>query len=283
MFSKELIPYFEELLYEKILSVKPLSGGDINEVYLLTTKKDEVVIKINDASIFPGMFQAEAKGLETLKKSNTFTIPEVLHIDEIDGTSFLMMQYIDSNRKVDDFWEIFGKQLAELHQQSEVYFGFENDNYIGSLPQFNDRCVSASEFYILQRLEPQFKLAINKGFSFSNLDRFYRTIENKIPQEPSSLIHGDLWSGNFMIDHRGLPCLIDPAVSYAPREMDIAMMYLFGGFDTTLFDIYNEAFPLSHNWKERLTLWQLYYLLVHLNLFGRSYYDRVRSIVNQYS
>ena len=160
--------------------------------------------------------------------------------------------------------------------------GLEKDNFIGSLPQYNYHCRSAADFYIEQRLQPQFTMAGQRGFVFDNLNACYRNMRDEIPNEASSLIHGDLWGGNFMVNEQGLPCLIDPAVAYASREQDIAMMHLFGGFDTQLFEIYNEEFPLQQGWKDRLPLFQLYYLLVHLNLFGDSYYQSVKRIVDKY-
>ncbi|WP_405208198.1 fructosamine kinase family protein [Aquimarina sp. LLG6339-5] len=283
MLSKELIKHLENLLSEKIISTKPLSGGDINEVFILTTNNRETVVKINSASNFPRMFKAETRGLQELIDANIFKIPEVLLFGKVADVSFLLLEYIESGNKAQDFWSIFGEQLANLHQQSNPYFGFESDNYIGSLPQYNSKYSSASEFYITQRLQPQFEMAIKRGFSFSGLDSFYVAIENEIPDEASSLIHGDLWSGNFLIDINGSPCLIDPAVAYAPREMDISMMHLFGGFEYELFEVYNDIFPLVDGWKTRMEIWQLYYLLVHLNLFGISYYNGVKSIVGRYS
>ncbi|WP_438422218.1 fructosamine kinase family protein [Aquimarina macrocephali] len=283
MRSLKLTSHFEELLSEKIIAIQPLSGGDINDVCLIHTNQQKFVAKVNSASKFPGMFEAEAKGLQRLKDSNTFTIPGTIHFGEFDDIAFLILEYIDSGKQTDDFWEMFGEQLAALHRQNESYFGFENDNYIGSLPQYNTISDSAYEFYVTQRLQPQFELSRQKGFKFSDLDAFYKTIKDEIPDEKPSLIHGDLWNGNFMTDMQGYPCLIDPAVAYAPREMDMGMMHLFGGFNSRVFDVYNEVFPLVGNWKDRLSIWQLYYLLVHLNLFGSLYYNEVKSIVNRYS
>ncbi|OED44452.1 fructosamine kinase [Flavobacteriaceae bacterium (ex Bugula neritina AB1)] len=282
MVPKIFITYLEKVLSEKIISITLLSGGDINEVYVLKTATRKVVLKLNSASTFPDMFKAEAYGLQCLRRSNTFTIPEVLAFDQYQDITFLMLEYIEDGVQVKDFWSFFGKQLAGLHRTSTTYFGLDSDNYIGSLTQYNSKCETASEFYITQRLEPQFKLAIEQGVSFPDLDHFYTVIENEIPKEPSSLIHGDLWSGNFMKDVRGMPCLIDPAIAYAPRELDIGMMHLFGGFDSTLFYSYNEVFPLYDNWKERLPIWQLYYLLVHLNLFGGAYCQEVNRIIKKY-
>lgn len=283
MLSKELIKHFESLLSEEVKSTKHLSGGDINEVFLLSTSTRELVVKLNSASRFPKMFETEAKGLQELRKVNGFRVPKVLGYGECNDDSFLTLEYIKTGKKTRNFWRMFGIQLADLHSHSASYFGFESDNYIGSLPQYNSKDSSAARFYITQRLQPQFAMAIKRGFSFPNLDSFYTAVENEIPNEPSSLIHGDLWSGNFMVDVNSYPCLIDPTVAYAPREMDIAMMNLFGGFDEEVFEVYNDIFPLTNDWKERLPLWQLYYLLVHLNLFGKSYYNSVRGILNRYS
>ncbi len=283
MLSKKLISHFENLLSKKIIKAKPLSGGDINEVYLLITSSRKLVVKLNSVARFPGMFEAETEGLQELRKPNVFTVPKVLHSGSCNDDAYLLLEYMDSGNQTESFWVVFGEQLALLHKQSKPYFGFENDNYIGSLPQYNTFCNSAIEFYITQRLQPQFEMASQKGFSFGSLDSFYNNLETEIPNERSNLIHGDLWSGNYIIDTKGYPCLIDPSVSYAPREMDLAMMHLFGGFDQELFDVYNEIFPLIENWKERISLWQLYYLLVHLNLFGSSYFPGIQSIIKKYS
>ncbi|AXT57977.1 fructosamine kinase [Aquimarina sp. AD1] len=283
MLSKRLIKHLENLLSEKIISTKSLSGGDINEVFLLTTNNREMVVKVNSVFKFHGMFKAEARGLQEFIDAAIFKIPEVLLFGKDADVSFLLLEYIKSGNKTRDFWSIFGERLANLHKQSKPYFGFEGDNYIGSLPQYNSKYSSASEFYITQRLQPQFEMAIKRGFSFSSLDSFYVAIENEISDEVSSLIHGDLWSGNFMIDINGFPCLIDPAVAYAPREMDISMMHLFGGFEHELFEVYNDIFPLIDGWKKRMEIWQLYYLLVHLNLFGDSYLPQIQSILKKYS
>lgn len=283
MFSNDFIRYVEDLLDEKIKKKTPLAGGDINQVFLLETPMRKLVLKLNSISDFPKMFEAEAIGLQELEKANIFRVPNVIQNGHYENSAFLLLEYIQSGKPVKNFWTIFGTQLALLHQNSTPFFGFESDNYIGNLPQYNTNCDSAVDFYITQRLHPQFTLASQKGFSFRNLDVFYNNIEKEIPKEGSSLIHGDLWNGNYIVDSDGNPCLIDPAVAYAPREMDIAMMYLFGGFDLQLFQTYNDIFPLQPNWKKRIPLWQLYYLLVHLNIFGSSYYDRVQQILKVYT
>lgn len=265
-----------------LLEAKPLSGGDINEVFLMKCKEGYLVVKLNDASKFPKMFIAEAKGLELLNATSTFKIPAVLGKGQIKNTSYLLLEYISSGKANPNFWQDFGKNLARLHKTTQKSFGLEHNNYIGSLPQKNDYKDSASAFYIHERLEPQFKLASDTGFQFKDLDKFYNTLSEVIPKEAPSLIHGDLWSGNFMISKNGQPVLIDPAVAFAPREMDLAMMKLFGGFPDEVFKIYNSYFALEPQWEERLSLWQLYYLLVHLNLFGAGYLSRVKTILAEY-
>ena len=280
---QKLSNHIESLFDTKIISIHPLSGGDINNVYRLDVTDSTAVIKLNDANQFPGMFATEAIGLQMLAEHSAFTIPKVLFEGEVESQSYLIIEHIDSANKTADFWKDFGHKLAYLHQQSAPYFGLEKDNYIGSLPQSNSKETNAVDFYIRQRIQPQIALAGEKGYDFTKISSFYKNIETIIPDEASSLIHGDLWGGNYMVDDQGQPCLIDPAVTYVPREMDIAMMHLFGGFDPTVFDIYNEAFPLESGWKGRIELWQLYYLLVHLNLFGSSYFDSINSIINRYT
>ncbi|MEW7277242.1 fructosamine kinase family protein [Aquimarina sp. 2201CG1-2-11] len=284
MLSQACIISFQELLSEKIVRTQPLYGGDINEVYVLSTATRRVVVKVNNTIQFPNMFQEEAKGLDLLKQSNSFKIPKVFGYGEVkDGNSFLLLEYIGESNNTKSFSETFGTQLASLHSYTSSYFGFETNNYIGSLPQYNSFCDNASDFYITQRLQPQFELARQKGFTFQEENTLYNSLKDSIPDEKPSLIHGDLWSGNYIVGSDTTIFLIDPAVAFAPREMDLGMMHLFGGFPEQLFEVYNEVFPLQQDWKKRLPLWQLYYLLVHLNLFGASYYPRIKSILKQYT
>lgn len=270
----------EENLHLK--NAQPLSGGDINEVQRLSCKEGEFVVKINDRSAYPKMFEREASGLDELRKAKSFKIPEVIATGELGENSYLLMRYIDANSPSSDFDEQFAQKLAKMHQVSADHFGFHEDNYIGKLPQYNDHKAKASDFYIDQRLEPQVKMAHNCGFDLPLNDRFFNNVEDAIPDEPSSLIHGDLWVGNYMTDEQGDPVLIDPATCYAHREMDLAMMKLFGGYSARIFAIYHEHYPLESQWHSRVNLYQLYYLLVHLNLFGAGYLSSVENIIKKY-
>jgi len=191
------------------------------------------------------------------------------------------LEYLDAQHTGNA--EVFAQALAKLHNKRSIKFGLDFDNYIGSLAQKNTMSYSsASQFYINLRLEPQLKMASQKGYRFNSIERLYKTVEEVVPNEMASLIHGDLWSGNYMYT-KDKAAVIDPAISFAPREMDMAMMKLFGGFSPEVFEVYNEIYPRSEGWEERIELWQLYYLLVHLNLFGQSYYESVERIIKTYS
>lgn len=261
-----------------------LTGGDINEVFLLTGNSSErFVVKLNSAEKFPGMFQAEKTGLEALAKPENIDVPKVFDIGEFEGWAYLLLEFKASAEPSGNFSEKFGKQLADLHRNTADSFGFAEDNYIGSLPQQNKSCSNAADFYISERLEPQFKMAKDRKYELGLKETFFRNVADIIPEEPPALIHGDLWNGNYLVNSSGHPCLIDPAVAYAPREMDIAMMKLFGGFDENIFYSYQEHFPLLPGFEKRTKLWQLYYLLVHLNLFGTGYKNSVTEIIKLYS
>jgi fructosamine-3-kinase len=267
----------------RIRTADPLYGGDINKAYLLRSEIGNYALKINSASLYPNMFETEAKGLRLLSSSKSFRIPEVISVGEMEDRSYILMEYIDSGSASGTFWDDFAHCLVSLHKNSKETFGLDHSNYIGRLKQYNSEESTASEFYIHQRLEPQFRMALDRGYDFKGLEKFYSNIAEEIPEETPSLVHGDLWNGNYLVSDHNEPTLIDPAVAYAPREMDLAMMQLFGGFPSVVFIKYNERFPLEENWKGRIKLWQLYYLLVHLNLFGSGYFHQVRSIVNEYS
>lgn len=266
----------------KSQNITGLSGGDINDTYKIITSEEAYVIKLNQAERFPKMFEIEAKSLDLLSNTQSFVIPKVIAYGEYEQYTYLILEYIESasHQKIS---ENFAQALAKLHQHQSEDFGLDFDNFIGRLEQYNlPQKQNPVDFYIGLRLEPQFKIAIDKGFEFKNLDEFYKNLESIIPKEKASFIHGDLWAGNYLITPDNQACIFDPAIAYAPREMDLAMMKLFGGYPQEIFKIYNEIFPLQDNWKSRINLWQLYYILVHLNLFGASYYGQANHILKQY-
>ncbi len=280
---RDIKTWLNRTLKTAAVTLKPLRGGDINQVYQVITEKGHYVLKTHRASVCPDLFEAEAKGLALLASTKTIKIPKVLAVDKLNGNSLLLMEYILPGRPQSGFWDRFGIALAQLHKQTAPVFGLDHDNYIGSLPQKNGRAVTAVSFYVEQRLLPQFSTAEKSGYAFPEKNTFLRELEHIIPNEKPALIHGDLWSGNYLVTKHNTPCLIDPAVSFASREMDIGMMHLFGGFDSRLFEAYEDEFPMELAWKHRIPVWQLYYLLVHLNLFGSGYYQAVKNILKTYT
>jgi fructosamine-3-kinase len=270
-----------------IRRVTPLSGGSINQSAKLETTAGIFFLKANDAFRYPGMFEKEAKGLQTLKEASEFTIPEVILTGEEEGLSFLILQFIEGRLRKSDFWESFGTSLAKMHRTTSARFGFPEDNYMGSLKQINTQHLRWVDFFIEERLTKQLKMALASGqLKTEDAEKFTRMflkLDDLIPEEAPSLLHGDLWNGNFITGSEGEPCLIDPAVYFGHREVDLAMTRLFGGYDEAFYATYQAEFPLLPGFEERVDIHNLYPLLVHVNLFGGGYAGQVRSILRRYS
>ena len=270
----------------KILSEQSVGGGSINDARLINTTGGQFFIKINSASRYPDMFEKEALGLTLLKETNAITVPHVIGFGEHGNDAFLILNYIKAAPKESGFWENFGRKMAALHQNSSEQFGLNHDNYIGSLPQSNKQHKSWEVFFREERLEPQIVMAYNNSKIDSSMlkmfDRFFNKLNNLFPIEPPSLIHGDLWGGNFMVDEKGKALIIDPAVYYGHREMDLGMSQLFGGFDRQFYRAYHNSYPLASGWQERMDYCNLYPLMVHVNLFGGGYAGSVKSILKKF-
>ena len=264
--------------------VKSVGGGSINDTYRLASNLGDFFLKINSHSKYPGMFDLESDGLETLRNSGSFRVPEVILVAHQADYSYLLMEYVEEGVKTARFWESFAGELVTLHRNTSQQFGYHKENYIGSLAQSNLWHDNWAEFFIEQRLEPQLRLAGNLINSTDQraFEKLFHRMEHLVPAEPPSLLHGDLWGGNYLVDKAENPVLIDPAVYYGHREVDLAMMHLFGGFSAELFELYNELFPLENDWRNRIYLHNLYPLLVHVNLFGGSYLDSVRQNLKHY-
>ena len=271
---------------QRIENLMPLSGGSINEAFMIETVDGKYFLKYNRASAYPGMFEQEAKGLKILYDAGEIRVPELIGFDETSEYTYLVLEYLGSAGRKQNFWEDFGRKLASLHRHTNDYFGLDHDNYIGSLKQYNKRHESWRQFFIEERLMVQMEMAGHSGLLSSSMqqafERLFESLDSIFPDEPPALIHGDLWSGNFMVDEKGQACVIDPAVYYGCREMDIGMSRLFGVFGTEFYQAYNEAYPMEAGWHERIEICNLYPLMVHVNLFGAGYLASVQSILSRF-
>ncbi len=278
----------EEKLSDKIISESSASGGCISkafEIKLYSGKK--YFLKYNN-DCPEDFFLKEASGLNELAKSNAIRTPKVI----LTGTNFILLEYISSNKKQKNFFEYFGSAFAQLHKSGSESFGFKENNYLGSTVQLNlpdeNEARNWTEFYFNKRLLFQFKLAEKNGYADEKLRKKFIALESKLKfilsgsEEKPSLLHGDLWSGNFMADESGSVCLIDPAVYYGHREADLAMTHLFGGFPEAFYSSYNNSFPLKDGFQYRENIYKLYHVLNHLNLFGFPYYGQAISLMEYY-
>jgi fructosamine-3-kinase len=277
------------LLGAPVENVRPEYGGDINQAARLEVKGTPYFVKWH-ASAPPQMFSAEAHGLRLLAEAGAIRVPAVIAWSEAaDGCpAFLLLEYIETGGQATaQTMERFGAALAELHRHTAPHFGLDRDNFIGRLPQPNTPDRSWAAFYAARRIGFQMELARRNGRLPARREKLLTRLIERLPglldDEPiaPSLIHGDLWGGNYLVDAQGQAVLIDPAVCYAHREMDLAMSELFGGYSPRFYEAYFEAFP-APGYPERRALYQLYYILAHLNLFGESYGGRVDTIAAHY-
>jgi len=276
--------YFEQFgIQLKIQKSVSTGGGCINNTAALKTNHGSFFIKWNNKNLYPLMFEQELKGLNILLNAACIKVPKPLFTSQTAHVSYLFMEHIESGMKEQGFWENFGCQLALLHKQTNEYFGLEHDNYIGSLYQNNNFASTWVEFFINQRLERQLHYAKDtyhlSSALINHFENLYLLLTDIFPVEKPSLLHGDLWNGNYMVSSDGSPCIIDPAVYYGHREMDLAMSRLFGGFSHEFYASYHNTYPLEKDWEQRVDICNLYPLLVHLNLFGTAYLQQIERIV----
>lgn len=277
-----------------IVRSERVSGGDINRAYRLTlANKTRVFLKANAGKDI-SFFEAEAGGLTAIATSGCISVPHVLGLGtDANFGAFLLLEWVERAAKpARDFWENFGWRLASLHRADTAVlmpdgcFGFAADNYIGASPQINKPCERWVDFFRDRRLVPQFRMAAH-WFDAADrkrieclLERLGDTLEE--PDRPS-LLHGDLWSGNFIVGPDGEAWLIDPAAYVGHAEADLAMTELFGGFNNAFYSAYKERATQHPGYERRRELYNLYHLLNHLNLFGVSYLYSVRRVLLNFS
>ena len=262
-----------------VASASAIGGGDINEAFRVSLSDGRDVFVKTNARAPRTMFPAEAKGLAWLAAAGAIRTPTVLAVSSEEDPApaqFLALELIEPGRRVSGFDEELGRSLAALHRHGAPSFGLDHDNFIGRLPQENAGSDDWPTFYRERRLFPQLRMADERGLASNAMKRGFDALFARLDAlvgdpEPPARLHGDLWGGNLHVGEDGRPCLIDPAVYGGHREIDLAMMQLFGGFGPRVFDAYDEAYPLGTGWRDRTPLYQLYFLMVHVNLFGSSY------------
>lgn len=269
----------------KNVQISNVGGGDINAAYRLQAEGVDWFIKINHASL-ADMFAAEAAGLQELAEQKQIRIPAVIDLGQHGNQAYLILEHIPLHGLRGASAGLLGEQLARLHQGHQPYFGWAINNTIGSTPQHNQRSDDWVAFWQQQRLGKQLQFAADNGYGASLQNKGEKLLAH-IPAFFSdyhphpSLLHGDLWGGNASADAGGNPVIYDPACYYGDREADIAMTELFGGFGRDFYAAYQAQYPLDSGYKTRKTLYNLYHILNHLNLFGGGYRHQAEGMIEQ--
>lgn len=283
----DLIAHLEEVRF-RVQRIEEVSGGDIHRARRITSEQGEsLFLKSNDHAPLH-LFEREAEGLAWLAETKTLRVPRVLGVGRSlrpNGPGWLLLEWIPPSPKTNRTDEALGAGLAQLHAFEQHSLSAPADNFIGPLPQSNRRRVTWTEFYFEERLLPLLDRALTRGIAPARWRARFARLGGALPSlvgEPVlSRLHGDLWAGNVLTGPGGTPYLIDPACSVGHREVDLAMMQLFGGFSPRVFAAYDAIFPRDRGAEDRVPLYQLYPLLVHVNLFGGSYASMVDAALAQ--
>lgn len=307
----EQADFFETILYQhlgqpvEVLDTQLLSGGDINTAARVFSSEGAFFVKWNharssdlarqtpDGRAAEGydLFAAEAEGLERLRRTHTLRVPDTVGYGQQGDKAYLILEFIETDGDGlrgagPAYWTQLGHQVAELHAHTQPQFGLDHDNYIGSLPQRNALTDNGYTFFFEQRLLPQAGQALYNGLigkpTYEALFRLRDRLPDLLPADRPALLHGDLWTGNVLRSEDRQPALVDPAVYYGFREAELAFTHLFGGFDPRFYDAYADLFPLEPGFAERVPIYNLYPLLVHVNLFGAGYVPGVERVLKQF-
>ena len=264
-----------------------VSGGDISQAYVVSGNHQQFFVKIN-SSAFLGNFQQEVLGLSYLARCHQLVTPQVITTGVHQRQSFLVLEYLDLSQSGKD--SCFAESLVSLHQITAQEFGFESNNYIGGNPQYNSWLSDWGQYFVEYRLRPQFELLFQGNLKSSidnkvtenseTLMKQCRFILNSHAPQPS-LVHGDLWQGNYAFDRHGNPVVYDPACYFADSEVDIAMLEMFGSPSAEFYSVYYQQRPPKSGIEIRKKIYNLYHLLNHANLFGGGYLSRVVNSIEQ--
>ncbi|WP_100628372.1 fructosamine kinase family protein [Algoriphagus formosus] len=282
---------YEQILFQTLgplaefKSATLIAAGNHNQGIRLASSEGTFFLKLN-FDHEKDILAREAQGLDLLRKSTFLKVPEVYGYGRVEDYNYLLTEFLAGGKKQPNYWENLGIGLAHLHLTQRETFGLESDNFIASLYQKNPDAEDWLDFFIEQRLEPLLgKAYFDRLIPLDFLKKFqeiYPKLEGIFPKEKPSLVHGDLWSGNVIPTDSGEPSLIDPAIYFGHREMDLAFSRLFGGFDQQFYDSYESALPLEPEFESRIGVYNLYPLLVHLNLFGEAYLPGIQKIINRF-
>lgn len=294
MTGAALIAAVGEALGAQVIGLDRVAGGDLNDAYVATLSggRRRVFVKTH-ADVLPGTYRAEAEDLRWLAQPGALAVPEVLAVVDPEdvgapGPRLLALEVI-ARGTLDGAGEAeLGAGLAAVHRAGAPVFGADHPIRFGTLRIPNDPCEDWPSFYARRRLEPVARVAYDRGALTASALAAVERVTARMPQlagpaEPPARVHGDLWAGNVLADVHGRPHLIDPAAHGGHREVDLAMLALFGGPSSRFLDAYRGAFPLADGHAERVGLWQLFPLLVHAALFGGSYGERVGRAARRYA
>jgi protein-ribulosamine 3-kinase len=275
---------------DPIVRSSPVGGGCVSPTaHLETAGGRSFFLKWGGADLPGGMLSAEAAGLRSLAAAGAVRVPQVLASGECGRYRWLLLEWLETGLPTVQSWTMLGTALAVLHRQRERRFGADADNFIGPIPQYNEWTASWPRFWRHQRLEPQLAAARSAGLLDETDGRRFESLFARLDdllalgdEDGPSLLHGDLWIGNVHFTPGGIPALVDPSVYYGHREVDLAMAALFGGFRQPFHQAYGESWPLARGYEPvRRSVYQLYYLLVHVNLFGGGYVARTRAALTE--
>ena len=267
----------------EITNTRSVGGGCINQGYKISSSDRNYFVKLNQASQVE-MFAAEASGLKQMYATQTITVPKPVCWGIANNSCYIVLEWLNLDGSSSQAWTEMGTQLAQMHKIGTAdKFGWERNNTIGSTPQINDWMDNWANFFAEKRIGYQLKLAKRKGGSFPDTTKVVEAIRGKLSNRKpeASLVHGDLWSGNAAVTRTGKPVILDPATYYGDREVDIAMTELFGGFPAPFYRGYNQAWQLDQEYQKRKTIYNLYHILNHFNLFGGGYGSQAKRMIEQ--
>jgi protein-ribulosamine 3-kinase len=268
---------------DPVVKASAVGGGCVSPTARIETAGGAAFfLKWEAPGLPPGMLEAEAAGLRSLAASGAVRVPVVLGSGGSGAGEWLLLEWLEPGLPGSGSWAALGRALATLHREQAPGFGAPSDNFIGPLPQDNRPIDDWPTFWRDRRLAPQLAAATDAGIvpagDARRFDALFRRLEDLLApggQEGPSLLHGDLWRGNVHFLSDGSPALVDPSAYHGHREVDLAMADLFGGFGPGFLPAYAEEWPLVRGYEtERRGVYQLYYLLVHVNLFGAGYLPR---------